>query len=156
MPYYKYKRICQNCGREYLVREYRSSKYCHSCRKDLGLVKNQAKYSGHFYRNRKIILNRDRERCRNCKSIKKLVIHHIDCDKKNNSLSNLITLCTVCHLGLHRIYSNKELREGNISTLFSKMNLKKIQEKIDFLKKLKDRIRKKKPKKFIGGGLNGK
>lgn len=32
-----------------------------------------------------------------CECIEKLHIHHIDCNKKNNNLDNLISLCRSCH-----------------------------------------------------------
>ena len=46
------------------------------------------------------ILKRDNYKCQNLKCLKKsnkLHIHHIDYDKKNNNLDNLITLCNSCH-----------------------------------------------------------
>ncbi len=46
------------------------------------------------------VLERDNYKCQdpNCDgNHKKLHIHHIDYDKKNNSLENLITLCSSCH-----------------------------------------------------------
>lgn len=152
MAYYKYKRKCRKCSREYLVKEIpRSSPYCRDCRIGKGLVK-RVFYNSTFYKNRLIVLERDKNKCRNCSSIKKkLHIHHIDCNKSNNSLSNLITLCDTCHQALHGIYTKEELRKGDIFSLFSKMNIKKVQEKIDFLEKLKIRIaKKKKQKKFKG------
>ena len=39
--------------------------------------------------------------CANCKSEKKLDAHHIDSDRKNNDLSNLIILCHSCHMKYH-------------------------------------------------------
>jgi hypothetical protein len=150
MAYYKYIRICKKCNREYKTNETRGARYCRDCKKDLGIIKTKPKYSGHFYRKRKIVLERDKNRCRNCKSIKKLLVHHIDCDKKNNSFSNLITLCEVCHHALHALFAKKELKENYIFDLFYKMKIKKIQEKIDFLEKYKKRAeKKKKPKKFF-------
>lgn len=31
-----------------------------------------------------------------------LLVHHIDCNQKNNSLDNLITLCRPCHSIAHK------------------------------------------------------
>jgi len=44
------------------------------------------------------IVDRDNHRCRECGANNcKLVVHHIDYDKKNNKTENLITLCRSCH-----------------------------------------------------------
>ena len=39
--------------------------------------------------------------CIKCGSKDKLVVHHEDCDHRNDSLNNLITLCRACHARLH-------------------------------------------------------
>ena len=59
-------------------------------------------YSKEFNKKiKKFIKERDNYTCRECsiskKTGKKLDIHHIDYDKKNNSPENLITLCINCH-----------------------------------------------------------
>jgi len=58
-------------------------------------------YSPEFNKDKKQqILERDNYECQNpnCKKLHdKLHIHHIDYDKKNNGLDNLITLCHSCH-----------------------------------------------------------
>lgn len=56
------------------------------------------KYSRKFYNKRNFILKRDNFTCQECnKNNKTFAIHHIDYDKNNNSLNNLITLCVSCH-----------------------------------------------------------
>lgn len=52
---------------------------------------------------KEVIRNRDRRKCKICektelKEGKKLSVHHIDYDKKNNNPNNLITLCVCCHI----------------------------------------------------------
>jgi hypothetical protein len=49
------------------------------------------------------ILGRDKNKCQECniRTKRRLDIHHIDGNKLNNSLSNLITLCRSCHLKKH-------------------------------------------------------
>lgn len=32
------------------------------------------------------------------------IIHHIDCDRSNNNISNLLLLCRSCHSKLHNLY----------------------------------------------------
>lgn len=48
---------------------------------------------------KKFIKNRDISMCQtpNCMNTENLCIHHIDYNKQNNSLENLITLCRSCH-----------------------------------------------------------
>jgi len=46
---------------------------------------------------KKLIKERDGYKCTSCGDIKSLCIHHIDFNKKNCSLNNLITLCARCH-----------------------------------------------------------
>ena len=49
---------------------------------------------------KQIILERDNYTCQDiyCKHLsKRLHVHHIDYDKKNNNVENLITLCASCH-----------------------------------------------------------
>ena len=43
-----------------------------------------------------------KDRCEFCEQAKsKLVVHHLDSNRKNNSLDNLSTLCTKCHSLVH-------------------------------------------------------
>jgi len=51
---------------------------------------------------REVIRNRDRRKCFICEKTelengRKLMVHHIDYDKRNNDPKNLITLCHSCH-----------------------------------------------------------
>jgi hypothetical protein len=53
-----------------------------------------------------IIRDRDNHRCTDCgcpesENIKNLDVHHIDNNKNNNELSNLISLCMRCHRKRH-------------------------------------------------------
>jgi len=42
-----------------------------------------------------------------------LTVHHIDCDKNNNSEKNLIALCQRCHLRLDlEKHTKKRIRKG--------------------------------------------
>lgn len=79
-----------------------------------------------FYKNRKIVFDRDEHKCQCCgctedgQHTNKLIVHHIDTDRRNNSPSNLLTLCQQCHLSLHNKYSKLILRRSNIYQLFAK------------------------------------
>lgn len=59
------------------------------------------------------IKQRDHFACRLCGSTKKLVVHHIDHDRENNDLSNLITLCSSCNVKerWHRIIYEPIIRQ---------------------------------------------
>jgi len=41
------------------------------------------------------------EECHGCGSTENVLVHHRDGDRSNNSLSNLIPLCTTCHGKVH-------------------------------------------------------
>jgi hypothetical protein len=63
------------------------------------------------------VKGRDGYRCQKCKekhSWKRIHIHHIDYDKTNNSIENLITLCISCHMKHHqKISEYEQLQEQN-------------------------------------------
>jgi len=52
----------------------------------------------HMYRN--LALNQSSE-CSFCKSNEKLQVHHIDGNRLNNQLNNLVVLCSYCHRYIH-------------------------------------------------------
>lgn len=56
-------------------------------------------YPKEFKQIRNYILERDNYTCQNinCLNTKKLHVHHIDYDKKNNNIENLVALCNECH-----------------------------------------------------------
>lgn len=85
-----------------------SAKYCKSCAKK-GSRHNRyiegldREYPIEFKYIREIVRERDSHQCQICGKLqknvrKKLCIHHIDYNKKNCKLGNLITLCIKCHL----------------------------------------------------------
>lgn len=111
---------CKNCGVAQARPNLRPF-LCYKCKRAL----NPKYYKEHYYprtyyRNRSIVLNRDKHQCQCCGTKDDLIIHHVDCNKLNNSPSNLITLCGQCHNSIHAKYSNKELRSGNIYKMFPK------------------------------------
>lgn len=54
-------------------------------------------YTVEFYQNREKVFKRDGYFCQLCSSTQNLIPHHKDGDKKNSSLSNLLTLCAKCN-----------------------------------------------------------
>ena len=49
--------------------------------------------------------------CRKCSSMEKLVVHHIDHDRDNNDIENLMVLCASCHKQHHVEYNKTQ--KGN-------------------------------------------
>lgn len=45
-----------------------------------------------------------------------LVVHHLDGDKTNQALSNLVTLCNSCHMSIHR----RKLSEDQVRSLLKR------------------------------------
>jgi len=62
-----------------------------------------------FKRARIKVLKRSKGKCEICSELAKLV-HHIDEDKSNHTLDNLIALCFDCHEPLHRDGSGKSVK----------------------------------------------
>lgn len=116
-----YKVNCVKCGVEYLAERQRNG----MCPKCFSFYKLKKGYPKLFYKNRKIVIDRDEYKCQCCgcesngQRTNKLIIHHLDCDKGNNSLSNLITLCGQCHASIHKKYKKPILRKSNIYKLFA-------------------------------------
>ena len=77
-------------------------KYCSQKCKGTAMVGANRKIivgkSGCSYRARRLSVGA----CLSCGATEKIHVHHIDHDYTNNVLSNLITLCSKCHLGGHR------------------------------------------------------
>lgn len=62
-----------------------------------------SEYPNHitFKKMRIKILQRSKGRCEICGKLAK-VVHHIDGDKSNHKMNNLIAVCNKCHTNLHR------------------------------------------------------
>ena len=123
MPSRPYVLICIKCKGQFRS-ETNHRHLCIPCRKfNSGISDRPPRV---FYKNRKIVLERDDYTCQCCgckangQHTNKINCHHIDVDRGNNSPSNLIALCTQCHLSLHNKYSKSELRRNNIYKLFAK------------------------------------
>ena len=128
---------CAQCGKEYEIPGYKTKKFCsRSCyaqwRLDNctfnGIVGynpwsvepnmkhsddwvNHQGYPQRFKEVRPFILAIDRHLCQLCGASdfegKKLAVHHIDENKRNNTPWNLITVCNVCHRPLHNLVGRK-------------------------------------------------
>jgi intracellular multiplication protein IcmJ len=62
-----------------------------------------------FKKMRPEVLKRDKNTCAFCgfRAEKYQEVHHVDDDHSNNSLSNLITTCSLCHANQHMGFSGK-------------------------------------------------
>ena len=69
---------------------------CHDC------SEISRKHKLRFGGNRQLVIDRDEGRCQDCGTDSNIVVHHVDGDRKNNRMENLLTLCTACHGRLHR------------------------------------------------------
>jgi len=95
------------------------------------------KYPSEFNENLKaIVKERDRYKCQFCGDTKDLVVHHIDWNKMNNEINNLITLCRHCHGQLNHIDCELPSIDFNI---FKPINIKEIKH-FEMTRKKKERV----------------
>lgn len=59
-------------------------------------------YSREYWKARDFVLLRDNSACRRCGAFLNLDVHHIDENRENNEINNLVTLCKSCHAQVHR------------------------------------------------------
>lgn len=106
----RHKKRCSRCYRWFLphLRTPTSQRFCSpECRvtaqkpKQLEMSKrwkNKIRFGGV----REEAIKRDGNACKDCGlTIRRLIVHHIDEDKSNNDLDNLVTLCQSCHMRRH-------------------------------------------------------
>lgn len=91
-------------------------------------------------------LFRDNNSCVLCGEKKNLHIYHIDKDRRNNKLNNLITLCGKCHGKKHREINKYVLKKKQVIEDAYKLKTKKlafyIPEVAKILKKTESTVRK--------------
>lgn len=99
--------ICVSCNES----SAQDGRYCHKCRNQKRKKYFQQRYidNGGYewhktrtseYKIRQKLLKRSDAKCERCgwsEAEEILEIHHRDCNKKNNKLSNLEMLCPTCH-----------------------------------------------------------
>lgn len=91
-----------------------------------------SEYPNHaeFKRMRIKVLQRSKGKCEICGEPAKIV-HHIDGDKSNHSMDNLIALCWVCHDPLHYVIDGRYVR-GRLTTKYNiiyGLTIKEIAER---------------------------
>lgn len=111
-----FRLICEKCGNHFIWKN-RQKKICKSCYKNLNTNKG---YSYNFSKISHSIRNKEKK-CQCCETDKRLIVHHLDGNKKNDNLNNLITLCVQCHASIHIKYSKSQLHLNSIYKLFPKV-----------------------------------
>ena len=113
-------KLCEHCGTEFVADKYAAHKqrFCsNECRSksrnkqqylsgaSRSQIRNAHRYD--FKQIRPQVLERDGNKCTICGSTEKLHAHHWDntggTEQANNDLSNLTTMCDVCHYAIHNI-----------------------------------------------------
>ena len=69
-----------------------------------------------FFENRKILFEKFEGSCQECGSDRFVEIHHLDFDKENNDISNLVLICRKCHKNAHPREIYKRFQVGYFST----------------------------------------
>lgn len=106
-------RTCAQCGLEFVVNPSSTKKLC-SLRCKIIWCANLMRGSNNPNwketktlrpSNKKSLRHHIRARdkvCQDCGSNKSLQVHHVDSDPQNNSESNLVLLCKICHAARHQ------------------------------------------------------
>lgn len=86
-------------SRKEVCADYRNRHRCQNNK----MTGSEEKYLSKIYFRgaREIVVKRDNYKCCRCDAESSLIVHHVDRNKKNNKLNNLITLCKSCHINEH-------------------------------------------------------
>lgn len=77
--------------------------------------KNHNRYISGIGTYRKEALSHYEKSCIKCGHTKKVIVHHIDENRKNNNLSNLMILCESCHVKIHKPPVIKKCNRCNVT-----------------------------------------
>lgn len=89
-------RHCLYCGRFMKIIRKESYKHKKYCEEECAILLRE--------KTREIYLKYRKSECEKCGESNKvsiLLVHHLDKNQRNNSISNLITLCRKCHSKIH-------------------------------------------------------
>jgi len=90
--------ICNQCGAGHTE----TTKLCATCKKRNLASQYKRNFGGH----RNAVFERDGNACVVCGATSKLIVHHVNGNKVNNSMENLVVVCRRCHLDIHRLGGN--------------------------------------------------
>lgn len=132
MTVYVKEFVCRRCGTHFCLRA-RHAYYCHPCARKhtsevvmqkraaknpqvalgVGSGGNQWGRNNHCYKDGQSAYRRNFERanprhlyCEICSGTQNLVVHHVDQNRKNSRLENLMALCRSCHAKAHGVAAN--------------------------------------------------
>jgi len=110
------------------TRKFKTAVYYGSGEKNTGYINGE---SIKFKENRKILLEQAENICPICgNNINRKECHHIDGNRYNNELENLIVLCPSCHKKEdYKIGRNRKGDKGKITSLSKIVSIEKIGEK---------------------------
>ena len=144
--------LCQceiNCGKQisWNNQTKRWNKYVHG---HVAYCKNTIKLYPFEFNDelRKLIRERDSKTCQLCNRTwkignRKFHIHHIDYNKENTELDNIITLCTSCHMKTNSKYKRKYYQKKlyKILNVNRKECIKQLlKEKLKEIKELRKKL----------------
>jgi|SRR5208337_470498 len=99
----KVKKNCVCCGNEYerhfsaIIRG--NSKYCsHECRIKYAVMEKSPQWKDGYCRYRQLAYSKYPKVCSHCGSLERIEIHHINNNRRDNRLENLMPLCRSCHI----------------------------------------------------------
>lgn len=140
--------VCKKCKREFRyirdgMAKGRKKVFCSKeCQKGVdtrGITDNKGiieQYPPEFRKIKIIRKNIDRNKCVFCNSKEKLEVHHIDYNKQNCKINNLLTLCKRCHTLTHY---TRDFWQDFIENLYTKYILIKKPYGLNILDKLSKR-----------------
>lgn len=105
---------CECCGELYIfvgrrnTKAYERSRFCsRSCANN-----RQAYWNDNAKCYTTICFQHYEKKCANCGFDVVIDVHHIDNDRTNNDITNLIPLCPNCHAIVHRLYNGDVAQLG--------------------------------------------
>ena len=127
-PIKSHKKVCERCGIEYEIegrektKKIQNSRFCSiSCANHRGVGKEWE--NTHSSRNlgyRKKCFTEWEHKCVLCGYDKIVDVHHIDENKKNNDITNLIPLCPNHHMELHHKDYKNEIKDIISNLIYEK------------------------------------
>jgi len=110
----------------------RKRKYCSlecAYKKKAPRGKNHYKYSTGIGKFKKTVATNKNKYCELCGSTKNIELHHIDGDRTNNSKTNWLQLCCICHNRIHHIPQHTNISVVDALELYRSNKLYRLNTK---------------------------